>query len=134
MGIGIRIGNDERGVDTAQRRKHYRELFGLARQAQRRRMKSHHDNRWRELNAQAATQLFPTHDRRLVKHIERGITRDVDTPPLFPRSNKTLRIRGHRDKVKVAHLRPHIDRKSTRLNSSHSQISYAVFCLKKKKK
>src|SRR2546427_347620 len=31
----------------------------------------------------------------------------------------------------VQHLR---DRKSTRLNSSHSQISYAVFCLKKKKK
>src|SRR2546430_12429966 len=28
----------------------------------------------------------------------------------------------------------HQDRKSTRLNSSHSQISYAVFCLKKKKK
>src|SRR2546430_10275818 len=27
----------------------------------------------------------------------------------------------------------HRDRKSTRLNSSHSQISYAVFCLKKKK-
>src|SRR2546430_8121286 len=29
--------------------------------------------------------------------------------------------------------RDQIDRKSTRLNSSHSQISYAVFCLKKKK-
>src|SRR5688572_32760075 len=29
---------------------------------------------------------------------------------------------------------PASDRKSTRLNSSHSQISYAVFCLKKKKK
>src|SRR5256886_7788462 len=29
--------------------------------------------------------------------------------------------------------RNQIDRKSTRLNSSHSQISYAVFCLKKKK-
>src|SRR2546430_10114583 len=28
---------------------------------------------------------------------------------------------------------PRTDRKSTRLNSSHSQISYAVFCLKKKK-
>src|SRR2546430_7417502 len=28
--------------------------------------------------------------------------------------------------------RAHGDRKSTRLNSSHSQISYAVFCLKKK--
>src|SRR2546421_8291099 len=41
-----------------------------------------------------------------------------------------------------AHLRPRkanpaavvLDRKSTRLNSSHDQISYAVFCLKKKKK
>src|SRR5688572_2708988 len=33
------------------------------------------------------------------------------------------------------HERPDAaDRKSTRLNSSHSQISYAVFCLKKKKK
>src|SRR5688572_32340124 len=31
-------------------------------------------------------------------------------------------------------LGPGGDRKSTRLNSSHSQISYAVFCLKKKKK
>src|SRR2546430_6834441 len=31
-------------------------------------------------------------------------------------------------------LCPRLDRKSTRLNSSHSQISYAVFCLKKKKK
>src|SRR2546430_5787264 len=30
-------------------------------------------------------------------------------------------------------LRATTDRKSTRLNSSHSQISYAVFCLKKKK-
>src|SRR2546430_12292597 len=29
---------------------------------------------------------------------------------------------------------PDADRKSTRLNSSHSQISYAVFCLKKKEK
>src|SRR2546427_8824288 len=31
-------------------------------------------------------------------------------------------------------LKANADRKSTRLNSSHSQISYAVFCLKKKKK
>src|SRR5688572_8294991 len=37
---------------------------------------------------------------------------------------KTVRVR----------LKLHQDRKSTRLNSSHSQISYAVFCLKKKKK
>src|SRR5437764_6867452 len=31
------------------------------------------------------------------------------------------------------HERRHLDRKSTRLNSSHRCISYAVFCLKKKK-
>src|SRR2546427_4523699 len=34
----------------------------------------------------------------------------------------------------VPHLLRPEDRKSTRLNSSHSQISYAVFCLKKKNK
>src|SRR2546430_5889597 len=34
----------------------------------------------------------------------------------------------------LAYLEDTTDRKSTRLNSSHSQISYAVFCLKKKKK
>src|SRR5206468_12164493 len=33
-----------------------------------------------------------------------------------------------------ARTRDETDRKSTRLNSSHDQISYAVFCLKKKKK
>src|SRR2546427_6767159 len=37
-------------------------------------------------------------------------------------------------KEEIIALVPVIDRKSTRLNSSHSQISYAVFCLKKKKK
>src|SRR3989442_10181526 len=35
---------------------------------------------------------------------------------------------------RTAHVRPGEDRKSTRLNSSHVRISYAVFCLKKKKK
>src|SRR4051812_49855994 len=33
-----------------------------------------------------------------------------------------------------SHLAWQVDRKSTRLNSSHMSISYAVFCLKKKKK
>src|SRR5205085_6715600 len=42
-----------------------------------------------------------------------------------------LRMGLHRHPA-AALLRP--DRKSTRLNSSHSQISYAVFCLKKKTK
>src|SRR2546430_13493887 len=45
-------------------------------------------------------------------------------------------VRENHGKRFVAHqfLRAQKDRKSTRLNSSHSQISYAVFCLKKKKK
>src|SRR2546422_8525949 len=44
------------------------------------------------------------------------------------------------DGLDLLHLRPpresrsRVDRKSTRLNSSHGYISYAVFCLKKKKK
>src|SRR2546427_6947404 len=37
-------------------------------------------------------------------------------------------------KFQLQQLASSVDRKSTRLNSSHSQISYAVFCLKKKKK
>src|SRR3989475_7515430 len=36
--------------------------------------------------------------------------------------------------ARIAQAQLETDRKSTRLNSSHSQISYAVFCLKKKKK
>src|SRR2546422_681310 len=36
--------------------------------------------------------------------------------------------------ARVIGAKRHIDRKSTRLNSSHGYISYAVFCLKKKKK
>src|SRR2546422_11231654 len=59
---------------------------------------------------------------------------------LDPETNddELLRRRdAQRDEI-VAHLRAdrheHGDRKSTRLNSSHGYISYAVFCLKKKKK
>src|SRR2546430_9075604 len=42
-----------------------------------------------------------------------------------------LASKGRRDDRNFM-LRQFSDRKSTRLNSSHSQISYAVFCLKKK--
>src|SRR2546427_7818688 len=41
------------------------------------------------------------------------------------------RLQGPLGQGPVSHLAAR-DRKSTRLNSSHSQISYAVFCLKKK--
>src|SRR2546427_8982046 len=40
---------------------------------------------------------------------------------------------AHQPEREAQHLDIGPDRKSTRLNSSHSQISYAVFCLKKKK-
>src|SRR3712207_7822245 len=42
--------------------------------------------------------------------------------------------RAARGGLLVLARRTHTDRKSTRLNSSHANISYAVFCLKKKKK
>src|SRR2546430_7028660 len=46
-----------------------------------------------------------------------------------------VQCRAHRLRVRrFEATRSLKDRKSTRLNSSHSQISYAVFCLKKKKK
>src|SRR2546422_1723011 len=50
--------------------------------------------------------------------------------------NKRLKLTGG-DRLKGNRAlcpRGHGDRKSTRLNSSHGYISYAVFCLKKKKK
>src|SRR2546430_4311594 len=72
----------------------------------------------------------------------------IRRPPrstLFPyttlfRSNqsRSATVRGHRRAGKTGKFpgpvqpRQPGDRKSTRLNSSHSQISYAVFCLKKK--
>src|SRR2546426_12634881 len=44
------------------------------------------------------------------------------------------RARSHQEGPLVARVGRRTDRKSTRLNSSHLVISYAVFCLKKKKK
>src|SRR5216683_6647719 len=53
-----------------------------------------------------------------------------------PRRSALLPDGEGRDRVLARHARrpARPDRKSTRLNSSHDQISYAVFCLKKKKK
>src|SRR2546426_7532589 len=65
---------------------------------------------------------------------------------LFRSDRQTARRRGRRDALNGTHhfgrhaaveprghAAPPPDRKSTRLNSSHLVISYAVFCLKKKK-
>src|SRR5258707_6268342 len=65
-----------------------------------------------------------------------------DALPIYRRQSRLLGL-DHRDVhggrggqvAGVSRLgRSHGDRKSTRLNSSHANISYAVFCLKKKKK
>src|SRR5688572_31695509 len=54
---------------------------------------------------------------------------------LPPRRQVRLTVIGDGTRrSKQARREKEADRKSTRLNSSHSQISYAVFCLKKKKK
>src|SRR2546430_6186829 len=63
-------------------------------------------------------------DERRVVPIERG-------PRGRQRAERAAQLRQvARPRRAERHPR---DRKSTRLNSSHSQISYAVFCLKKKK-
>src|SRR2546422_4120718 len=70
------------------------------------------------------TTLFRSRDARQVAWPARG-WRECDRPAAGRRNEPTHAIgRG------VGSL----DRKSTRLNSSHGYISYAVFCLKKKKK
>src|SRR5690349_23151681 len=77
------------------------------------------------------TTLFrsPAGGRALVA----GVRRDRGTrrPARPARARGRLRHRSLRRRRRRARGRP--DRKSTRLNSSHVEISYAVFCLKKKK-
>src|SRR5215208_591572 len=53
--------------------------------------------------------------------------------PVAPRGRAVLRGEAAARAVRARHLGRGEDRKSTRLNSSHVAISYAVFCLKKKK-
>src|SRR5437667_7331013 len=62
-----------------------------------------------------------------------GVRRNLDPRRRgCPRVVSTIEAQEERP---VCHRRRHLqDRKSTRLNSSHITISYAVFCLKKKKK
>src|SRR2546422_3795651 len=52
----------------------------------------------------------------------------------YPDGERPLVIEKQNAMDVVRHDDERIDRKSTRLNSSHGYISYAVFCLKKKKK
>src|SRR2546430_8626024 len=73
------------------------------------------------------TTLFRSHDTATQR--ERSAT-ECDSRRFFRPGASGL---GCTLLVRRIQLDSHSDRKSTRLNSSHSQISYAVFCLKKKK-
>src|SRR2546430_13753357 len=70
-----------------------------------------------------ARDFLQTEARRLRAAAEPEVTTRWLTPS--PRKSASART--------LASRRAFSDRKSTRLNSSHSQISYAVFCLKKEK-
>src|SRR2546429_7057179 len=54
-------------------------------------------------------------------------------PTLFRSADESGLLDPRAPRRRAAGTMPHADRKSTRLNSSHGYISYAVFCLKKKK-
>src|SRR5438876_8358781 len=75
------------------------------------------------------TTLFRSGPRRLHRRPDRVAPR---VRALHPALDAAGRQRGD-PPVPGAHDRRGGDRKSTRLNSSHPSISYAVFCLKKKK-
>src|SRR2546421_2730668 len=66
-----------------------------------------------------------------------GVRARADGAPLVLGGQGVGRVLDHREPAGARGDRgrgPRPDRKSTRLNSSHDQISYAVFCFKKKKK
>src|SRR2546430_11168756 len=72
-------------------------------------------------------------DGKLVPLTKQRLTPD-QTKAIAQRLIANDEDRGRIDKLRDYDCSWGIDRKSTRLNSSHSQISYAVFCLKKKTK
>src|SRR2546430_11465193 len=71
--------------------------------------------------------------QRLSRELQ-GLRYELDFPAKFRRSFRKQTGSWISAAAAVGALIALADRKSTRLNSSHSQISYAVFCLKKKKK
>src|SRR3712207_9107664 len=83
-------------------------------------------------NDTATTEIYTLslHDAlpisRLAERVQRLVVRDAEDP------RRELRPAPELPRL-PPHVEQHVDRKSTRLNSSHANISYAVFCLKKKK-
>src|SRR5206468_11863402 len=91
-----------------------------------------------EIYTLSHTTLFRSHKETGRLHHPVG---DLSLDPIYlcetvvflERQAKLLSLNGH-SLLEVKKRVAVQDRKSTRLNSSHDQISYAVFCLKKKKK
>src|SRR3712207_7515909 len=86
--------------------------------------------------------LFPLHDALPILS-DRDLASKIGKSTLASRTSMLTMVASSSDPVRdaaavAAHDQqrqgPAEDRKSTRLNSSHANISYAVFCLKKKKK
>ena len=82
-------------------------------------------------NDTATTEIYTLslHDALPISFSSAGVSKTMPKPDKCTRSS-----RYHREKPTARSLwMKRRDRKSTRLNSSHQIISYAVFCLKKKK-
>src|SRR2546430_3103169 len=76
------------------------------------------------------TTLFRSHVMKMLVKIQDSVTPLKTIAFVSGDIHFSCNLDGQLKKFDPA---PQPDRKSTRLNSSHSQISYAVFCLKKKK-
>src|SRR3712207_8139539 len=69
----------------------------------------------------------------IVNHRGKKIQGDDDLEWIPGVAKSAIGDRRSKQKIEQVETGPRADRKSTRLNSSHANISYAVFCLKKKK-
>src|SRR3712207_8989887 len=73
-----------------------------------------------------------------LRRVEVALVRDLaeveveDVEAVLLRRRAEPHVAAHAPRARECRVEPVEDRKSTRLNSSHANISYAVFCLKKK--
>src|SRR3989449_11340468 len=74
----------------------------------------------------------PRDPRRRLPAVD-ALLAEPDVAALLTAHPRSLVVRAVREAIEHARANGRPDRKSTRLNSSHGYISYAVFCLKKKK-
>src|SRR5947208_7539563 len=87
-----------------------------------------------------SSDLFGLNATSFIRAISLAVGQTLDARPeivvsdLDHESNVATWLALQRAGARIVWWQARIDRKSTRLNSSHQIISYAVFCLKKKKK